>query len=47
MWRIITSGRFGISHPREILLGWTQDDVDEANRALDFQYELESPPPEE
>lgn len=41
--RLHVSGRFGIRHPREVLLYWSQEDVDRANAALDFQMELEEP----
>jgi hypothetical protein len=44
---LIVCGRFGISHPRQVLEEWTQEQVTEAHRALDFQLELESPPDEE
>lgn len=43
MWRIYSSGRFGVSHPREILVAWTQDELDNAHRVLDFLHKLESP----
>jgi len=47
VWRIVVSGRFGVSRASEILENWTQAELDEAHRALDFQQELECPGPDE
>jgi hypothetical protein len=41
LWRVLSSPRFSVSSPGEILYGWSLEDLHDAHAVLDMYEELD------